>query len=72
MASGTAGLVSPVFDNLSADPRYSFGNRLTLMFTYAQAVCALPQAQSACTQYKSIVHPHFPAAAPLVVKAAVQ
>ena len=48
IASGTAGLVSQVFDNLSTDPHGSFNNRLSLMFTYMQAVCALPQAQSSC------------------------
>jgi hypothetical protein len=70
MASGTAGLVSQVFDNLSTDPHGSFDNRLALMFTYMQAVCSLPQAQSGCAVYKSIVHPHLPASAPLMVTAA--
>jgi hypothetical protein len=56
-----------VFDNLSTDPHGSFDNRLALMFTYMQAVCSLPQAQSNCAKYKSIVHPHLPANAPLMV-----
>ena len=70
MASGMAGLVSQVFDNLSTDPHGSFNNRLALMFTYMQAVCALRQAQSGCALYKSIVHPHLPANAPLMVTGA--
>ena len=70
MASGTAGLVSQVFDNLSTDPHGSFNNRLSLMFTYMQAVCSLPQVQSSCALYKSIVHLHLPPSAPLMVKPA--
>ncbi|HEY7389756.1 MAG TPA: M48 family metalloprotease [Bryobacteraceae bacterium] len=70
MVSGTAGLVSQVFDNLSTDPHGSFNNRLALVFTYMQAVCSAPQAQAACAEYKSIVHPHLPSLAPLVVKVA--
>jgi hypothetical protein len=68
MASGDAGLVSQAFDNISGDPHGSFNNRLSLMFTYMQVACALPQAQASCAEYKSIVHPHLPPSAPLMVK----
>ena len=69
MASGDAGLVSQVFDNLSTDPHGSFDNRLALMFTYMQLACSLPQAQSICAQYKSVIHPHLPPNAPFSAQA---
>jgi predicted Zn-dependent protease len=70
MASGTAGLVSQVFDNMSTDPHGSFNNRLSVMFTNMQVACSQPQVQSVCALYKSIVHPHLPANAPLIVTGA--
>jgi hypothetical protein len=66
MASGQAGLVSQVFDGLSTDPHGSFNNRLALMFSYMQLACSQPSIQALCAQYKSILHPHLPPAAPLI------
>ena len=72
MASGTAGLLNQNFDNLAAvagtDLHGSFNNRLALIFQSMQALCSLQVAQSFCTQYKSLFHPHLPAAAPLMVR----
>ena len=70
MASGNAGLVDQNFDNLAAiagaDLHGSFNNRLALVFQNIQAICALStQLQSFCASYKSLVHPHLPAIAPL-------
>lgn len=72
MASGTAGLVSQNFDNLSAlaggDIHGSFNNRLQLLFEDMQDLCSLPSAQSACNSYKSAVHPHLPSSVPLSLR----
>jgi hypothetical protein len=69
MASGTAGLVDQNFDNILAgigvDPHTSFNDRLQVVFSEMQALCALPQAQSFCLTYKGAIHPHFPPSAPL-------
>lgn len=70
MASGEAGLLAQNFDSLTStlggDPHGSFNDRLALIFSVMQAVCALPQAQAVCAEYKYAVHPHLPASAPLV------
>ncbi len=69
MASGTAGLVDQNFDSILAtlgiDPHGSFNQRIANVFGTMKTVCALPSAQSACAQYKSVVHPHLPNGAPL-------
>jgi predicted Zn-dependent protease len=69
MASGSAGLIDQNFDNLATslglDPHGSFNDRLALIFGEMQSLCALPQAQTFCAQYKDLVHPHLPPGAPL-------
>jgi len=69
MASGTADLVDQNFDNLLAelglDPHASFNDRIALIFDEMQTLCGIPQAQTFCANYKSIVHPHLPPGAPL-------
>ena len=69
MASGQAGLLDQNFDNLTAtvglDLHGSFNNRLELIFLVMQTICAMPQYNGFCTLYKSIIHPHLPAIAPL-------
>jgi hypothetical protein len=71
MASGNAGLVDQNFDNLLAaiglDPHGSFNERLALIFGEMQTICATPQGQSFCTNYKRTVHPHLPGGAPLSI-----
>lgn len=65
MASGQAGLVAQVFDNISGDLHGSFNNRLAAVYNTITTLCQLPQAASFCAQYKQIVHPHFPVGVPL-------
>jgi predicted Zn-dependent protease len=69
MASGSANLVAQNFDALVAtaglDLHGSFNNRLALIFQNMQTICALPQLQTFCAQYKSVIHPHLPSIAPL-------
>jgi hypothetical protein len=75
MASGTAGLVDQNFDNLLAllgiDPHGSFTERIALVFGEMQTLCATPQAQNFCIEYKKAVHPHLPGGAPLSVRGTV-
>jgi hypothetical protein len=76
MASGSAGLLDQNFDNLAAvvgaDLHGSFNNRLALIFDSMQLICAAPQAQNFCAQYKNLVHPHLPPIAPLGSERPVQ
>jgi hypothetical protein len=68
MVSGqAAGLLSPAFDDL-ADPHASFSARLDLMFNTLSQACAQPAMAGLCGAYKSVIHPNFPATAPLSVK----
>jgi hypothetical protein len=69
MASGHAGLVDQNFENsvlvAGVDLHGSFNNRLDRIFDEMQAICAMPQNQSSCAKYKSLIHPHLPVVAPL-------
>jgi hypothetical protein len=72
MASGSAGLVSQNFDQLEAfdggDLHGSFNDRLAAMFQLMQLACgSSSSAETFCTLYKSDVHPHLPAQAPLTI-----
>ena len=67
MVSGQVGLLSPAFDGL-ADPHASFNTRIDLMFTTLTLACAQPATAGLCGAYKSVIHPNFPATAPLSVK----
>ena len=70
MATGQAGLLAAAFDDLT-DPHGSFNTRIDLMFTTLTLACAQPSAVSACASYKFLIHPNFPATAPLFVKPSV-
>ena len=65
MASGKAGLLSQFYDDLSSDPHYSFGTRIENVFDVMLSICADPDFASFCSQYKDLIHPHFPPGAPL-------
>ncbi len=69
MASGAAGLVDQNFDNLlvlyGIDPHGSYNDRLALIFSEMQSLCAIPSIAPSCAQYKSRIHPHLPSIAPL-------
>jgi hypothetical protein len=65
MASGKAGLLSQFYDDLSSDPHYSFGTRIENVFDLMLSICADPDFASFCSQYKDLIHPHFPPGAPL-------
>ena len=71
MASSTAGLLDPNFDNLQAvvglDLHGSFTNRLANLFDGMLQVCGSPLYQPLCNTYKTI-HAHVPTPAPLAVK----
>jgi hypothetical protein len=64
MASGQAGLVAQLFDDLT-DIHTSINTGLAIMFDVLKAVCSDPQIKDFCAQYKSIVHPSFPSGTPL-------
>jgi predicted Zn-dependent protease len=66
MVSGQVGLLSPAFDDL-ADPHASFSARIDLMFSTLSQACAQPAAAGLCGAYKPVIHPNFPATAPLSV-----
>ena len=69
MASGDAALVNQNFDNIALqagmDLHGSFNDRLALIFSEMQSLCAISSLQSFCTEYKSLIHPHLPSIAPL-------
>lgn len=67
MASGRAGILAQLFDNLT-DPHTSFANRLDSLYnTLVTACSASSDTKAACDSYKKAVHPDFPGNAPLAV-----
>ena len=64
MASGTAGLLDALFDDVT-DPHASFKTCSELMHDVLAFICGDPKTSQLCTQYKSLIHPHFPTGAPL-------
>ena len=67
MATGQAGLLAATFDDLT-DPHGSFSTRIDLMFTTLTQACSQSAAALYCATYKFLIHPNFPATAPLSVK----
>jgi hypothetical protein len=61
-------LLAPNFDGLN-DPHGSLLQREGVLWSNIQAVCNLPQMQSACAAYKSAFHPYVPRPAPLDIHA---
>jgi Zn-dependent protease with chaperone function len=75
MATATAGLQAQLMQNWEqlsgVDAHASFGTRIDNLTTFVEAICGYsPNAQSLCAQYKTLVHPHFPAlpSVPLIRK----
>jgi len=63
MASGTANLGIQRWEDsqLASDAHGSFSTRIDNLTTFVQAICGFSvSAQESCTEYKKIVHPHFP------------
>jgi hypothetical protein len=61
--SGTAGLLTQFEAQLAPDAHKSFNSRLDKMFQTITLVCST--YSDLCSQYKALVHPHFPGNAPL-------
>jgi Peptidase family M48 len=67
MVSGPGSLLAQNFDNLTTDPHTSFNNRLPILFTDLQTICSSSTTlQNLCAQYKILIHPDLPSAAPLI------
>ncbi len=64
MASGTAGLVDQQLAE-HFDVHRSTNTRLQSMYELLQYICVTSDFRSFCTQYKSMIHPHFPPSSPL-------
>lgn len=66
MATGDVGLAQQFEDQSSQDAHKSFVTRVEIMYNALKAVCGInADFQSLCDQYRSNVHPHFPANAVL-------
>jgi predicted Zn-dependent protease len=64
MATGTANLGTQLWEDmlLSVDAHGSFSTRINNLTVFIQVVCASsPTFQAICSNYKQVVHPHFPA-----------
>jgi hypothetical protein len=64
MATGTANLGVQLWEDLllPVDAHGSFSTRIDNLTVSIQEVCALsPAIQASCSNYKQVVHPHFPA-----------
>ena len=63
MATGTANLGIQQWEDsqLAADAHGSFSTRINNLTTFVEVLCAVPSVQSLCSNYKSVVHPNFPA-----------
>jgi hypothetical protein len=68
MLTGHAGILAAAIDDL-ADPHGSFNARIDLMFSTLNLACSQAAVSLYCGAYKSLIHPSFPASAPLSVKA---
>lgn len=69
MATGRAGLIAQIDDQLAPDAHKSFNTRLEVIYDNLQKACnADPAARIVCNLYRRIVHPHFPSTAPLSVR----
>ena len=71
MVSGPAGLLATGFDNL-ADPHGSLTTRVDSMFNTMTLACAQFVISEYCAAYKLLIHPNFPATAPLSVTARLE
>lgn len=64
MATGSAGLVSQILADHFGTHR-SLNTRMDEMFQLLRVVCSFPGMQTACAEYKRVIHPNFPSTAPL-------
>ncbi len=65
MASGSAGLITQIYDDI-LDPHTSFANRMDNLYQTLTAACSYsPSTRAFCSTYKNIFHPNFPPTAPL-------
>lgn len=68
MATGSAGLQAQAQADwnvvLGVDPHMSWGDRINSLWGLLKAACG--SAASTCAQYKSLIHPDFPPATPLL------
>lgn len=67
MATGTAGLLTQLFEDLIpvADAHRSFNTRMGTIYEFFQFLCSPEVGQRFCRDYKRIMHPHLPDSAPL-------
>jgi hypothetical protein len=65
MASNDSSLLSQAFDNISSDVHGSFNNRIALVYSSIQTLCASSAGAQFCALYKANFHPHFPKSTPL-------
>ena len=66
MATGDVGLAQQYEDQSAADAHKSFVTRIEVMYDALRAVCGVSaDFQATCNQYRSTMHPHFPAGAVL-------
>jgi hypothetical protein len=70
MATGTAGLLTQLFEDLIpvADAHRSFNTRLEVVHDFLVLLCASDIGRPACQDYKRIMHPHLPDSAPLRIE----
>ena len=62
MASGQVGLMTQWEAFSSGEIHGSFNERLSTAFQTLVAICAMPEVDAFCEEYRSIFHPHLPAA----------
>ena len=65
MATGSAGIISQIFDDI-LDPHTSFAFRMDNLYQSLTAACnANTSIKATCDAYKNKIHPNFPGSAPL-------
>lgn len=64
MATGSAGIIAQIFDDI-LDPHTSFANRLDNLYQTMTVACGISTLKAACDAYKKRVHPNFPPSVPL-------